>query len=111
MVLVKFPFTDLSTAKRRPAAVVSRDGDNRRLKTFIFVPFTTTTKHADEPTEILIQCSSRAGRSAGLRADAVLKCIGITALEQRFIERRLGGLPPNVMEQLDEALAICLGLK
>jgi mRNA interferase MazF len=41
IVLVSFPFTDLSTSKRRPALVVSPDAFNDRMQDIVLVAITS----------------------------------------------------------------------
>jgi mRNA interferase MazF len=43
IVLTRFPFTDLSGAKRRPALVVSRDNERRRDLIVCFITSTPRT--------------------------------------------------------------------
>lgn len=45
IVLTDFPFTDLSSAKRRPALVVSTDNDRR---TDVVVAYITSVPHAEQ---------------------------------------------------------------
>jgi mRNA interferase MazF len=54
VVLVPFPFTDLSSSKRRPAIVVSPDSFNERMQDLVLVAITShiiddTSIRIDEP--------------------------------------------------------------
>ena len=51
IVLVSFPFTDLTSSKRRPALVVSPDGFNEVLQDVVLVAL-TSRRTADESIEI-----------------------------------------------------------
>ena len=47
IVLVAFPFTDLSSTKRRPALVVSPNGFNDHLQDLVFVALTAHVTQDD----------------------------------------------------------------
>ena len=85
IVLVVYPFTDLSSSKKRPAIVISRDLDNRRLDNVILLPITTKLFHRGEETEVLIIKDSDEGKGSGLKIDSVVKTEGITSLSKSFI--------------------------
>jgi mRNA interferase MazF len=48
IVLVSFPFTDLSSSKRRPALVVSPDGFNQQMQDVVLVGLTSNVAGDDQ---------------------------------------------------------------
>ncbi|MDD2237260.1 MAG: type II toxin-antitoxin system PemK/MazF family toxin [Kiritimatiellae bacterium] len=47
IVLVRFPFTDFSSTKKRPAVVINTDDYTKRYHDYILVPL-TSVQQADE---------------------------------------------------------------
>lgn len=110
VVLVPFPYSSGAGAKLRPALVVQPDVNNRRLTNVILAPITTTRHRHGEPTQLLIDVGTAAGKSAGLRHSSVVTCENLTTVAQSLVRRRLGQLPAASMLLVDECLKAALGL-
>jgi len=113
VVLVRFPFTDLTSAKRRPAVVIT---DTVRVTGtdghFVFMG--TQLPPPQEPSIPVVQGSSEAV-AAGLKfqpgaASAFILPKKIATLDVSLVSRRLGFLSPTLLEQVDRHLAAILGL-
>ena len=95
VVLVPFPFTDLSTTKQRPALVVSSDVYNSSHDDLIIVaitgqiPATLSTNQYAIPQDELGHC--------GLLKPSLIKLSKILTLHQQLVIQRLGSLPPSEM--------------
>lgn len=87
IVLTRFPFTDLSGDKRRPALVVSRDND-RRLD--VIVGFITSIPRTGPDMAALAALPG-----TGLKAPSVARFDKITTLDRSIIMGRLGDAPPD----------------
>jgi len=98
VVLVPFPFTDLTGTKQRPALVVSSDAFNATHSDVILVAITSqipTRLAGDElliPQNDLPQC--------GLPKASMVKSSKIVTLHQQLIIRRLGGMPPAILTRI-----------
>lgn len=90
LVLVPFPFTDQSTAKRRPAAVVSGEAYHRERADLIILAVTSQTR----PTTGVGEAPIAKWREAGLLRPSVLKPV-LATIERRLVLRRLGRLEPE----------------
>ncbi len=110
VVLVQFPYSTGAGSKLRPAVVVQPDHNNRRLTNVILAPLTTTIQRAAEPTQLLVDSRSAAGKAAGLRHTSVVSCENLTTVAQSLVRRRLGQLPLDAMIQINECLRAALGL-
>lgn len=108
--LVQFPYSTGAGSKLRPAVVVQSDYNNRRLTNVILAPLTTTIQRASETTQFLVHAGSIAGKAAGLRHTSVVSCENLTTVAQSLIRRRLGQLPQDAMEHVNECLKAALGL-
>jgi mRNA interferase MazF len=84
IVLTRFPFTDLSGGKLRPALVVSRDNSRR---SDVVLAFITSKPHtAGAPDAITIQPSA----ANGLKVPSVVRFDKLATLENQVIAGKLG---------------------
>lgn len=104
IVLVPFPFTDQSAAKRRPAAVISADAYNERGPDIILMPVTSQLRADARIGDIAVE----EWQAAGLLKPSAVKPV-IATLEQTLVIRRLGALGSGDREALKAALAELLG--
>ncbi len=110
VVIVRFPFASGTGAKVRPALVVQNNRNNARLTNVILVAITTTTYRSNEPTQLLVDVSTPAGRQSGLLKDSVVSCENLATVEQCLVQRTIGSLPPSVMAHVDDCLKASFGL-
>jgi len=111
VVLVRFPFSSGTGAKLRPALVVQSDRNNRRLQSTVIAMITSTTRNATrEPTQLLIDIATAAGRQSGLLHTSPVKCENLFTVEQHLVFRTIGCLPPPAMKRIDACLQAALGL-
>src|SRR5438132_11670047 len=101
VVLVRFPFSDLSGAKVRPAVAVSAPHQSQDI---FIVPLTSKTDRL-QPGEFIMQ----EWQSAGLNVTTVVKR-GIFTIHQNLIVRRTGSLASVDAEELERSLRAWLGL-
>jgi mRNA interferase MazF len=84
IVLTRFPFTDLSGGKLRPALVVSRDNTRR---SDVVLAFITSKSHAAElPDAVSIQPTA----TNGLKAPSVVRFDKLATLEIQVIAGKIG---------------------
>ena len=87
IVLARFPFTDLSGSKRRPALVVSRDNERRSDVVVCFI----TSVLRSGPDMAAIDASGE----TGLKVPSVVRFDKLATLEQGVIAGKLGSASPN----------------
>ena len=104
VVLVPFPFTNQSAAKRRPAVVISTSSYNRERPDVIIMAVTSQMRAAGAVTDIQI----KEWKEAGLLKPSVVKPI-ITTIEQSLLLRRLGRLQALDQDLLQRILTTILG--
>jgi mRNA interferase MazF len=100
VVLVPFPFTDQSAAKKRPAVVVSSDAYNRQRLDVILMAITSQVR----PTPAFGEVAVTDWKKAGLIKPGVIKPI-ITTAEKRLVLKKLGALQAADEKALRQALA------
>lgn len=103
IVLVPFPFTDLSAKKVRPAIIVSK----RHPADDIVLCFISSRRQARLfPMDVAVT----AGRPTGLKVDSIVKCDKIATLSKKIIFGELGRVDPHVQKVIDTKLRLLLGL-
>jgi mRNA interferase MazF len=110
IVLVRYPFTDLSSAKVRPAVVVSPEpflsqGDD------ILLLFISSVIPADPlPSDFVLSPQHPSFPATGLKYLSVFRGHKITVLKKSLVQRVLGELDAELLTRLDTCLKAALGL-
>lgn len=106
IVLVPFPFTDLSAAKVRPAVVVSpvQEGPD------VIIAFISSTISKSAATDIVITPEDAAFSETGLHRASTFRMAKLLTIERSLIQRWLGRVSPEFQAKLDKGLGLALGL-
>jgi mRNA interferase MazF len=104
MVLVAFPFTNLTTTKQRPAVVVSRSAYAQARPDVVLMAITSQVRSPLTFGETLLAD----WRAAHLLKASVVKPV-LATLEQTLIIRQLGTLSASDQAALSNSLAMVLG--
>lgn len=96
--LVRFPFTDLTTTKLRPAFVVATHGEDIVTGIFSRVPSNVRA------TWVLIDERQAGFKESGLKRSSVLKAEKIAVLHESVFQRKLGNLSSDLTAHALEAL-------
>ena len=108
VVLVPFPFDDLSATKLRPSVCLTEPiGANRH----VIVAFITSRKVSDLlPTDIALPMNHPDFGATGLRADSVLRLHRLITLSTSIIKRELGRLSPALEREANNKLKLLFSL-
>jgi mRNA interferase MazF len=87
IILVPFPFTDLTAAKRRPALVVSPDSYNKSGQDVVIVFLTSRTDISPRPGDYRI----RFWKESGLPKASLLR-MRFATIDREIIVKRIGRL-------------------
>lgn len=98
VVLVPFPFTDLTTTKQRPAVVVSADWFNRLRSDCVIVAITSQIPPQLDRDHFSLSPSDLA--SSGLPKSSVVKMGKLLTIDQNLIRKPLGTLPSATLQSL-----------
>ncbi len=101
IVLIPFPFTDLSATKLRPAVVLWVDLKGVDV-TVCFISSQNVTHLA--PEEFTIEPSDPEFTNTGLKIASKVRVSRIATVERRFITRRIGKLGTNQVKQLNQII-------
>ena len=104
IVLVPFPFTDQSGAKKRPAVVVSSDAYHKARSDLVIMAITGRVTSPGRFGDVEVQ----RWREAGLLKRSVVKPI-MTTVEKKLVLRKLGRLTADDTGALRENLRSLLG--
>jgi mRNA interferase MazF len=98
VVLVPFPFTDLTTQKQRPGLIVSSKRFNDSSADAILLAITSQVpKDLQDSDYVLSRDEQKAG---GLPKPSVLKAAKVVTLSQALIRKTLGKLPAETVDQI-----------
>src|SRR5690349_5386933 len=108
VVLVPFPFADLTGQKVRPAVIVSADPQGPEL----ILAFITSvlTNRSSRAAEVELLRSDAEFRATGLKADLLLRLDKLVTLSRSIISRRLGALGPATGSKMTAAIRRALGV-
>ena len=106
IVLVRFPFTDYSSEKLRPALILSADNKKDVCVAFI----SSVVPLESESTDFLLTNKDKEFAFTGLKRDSVFRMNKIATLDKGIILGKLGVVSKLLQEKLDEKLRIALGL-
>ena len=106
IVRVRFPFTELSGDKVRPAVVVSW-----RIGPDVVLAFITSRTAVPDPqTDVLIPVSHPGFSRSGLEVTSIVRLNKLTTLDRSWLRRRLGTLESTLISDIDNTLRSVLGL-
>lgn len=108
IVLVPFPFTDLSTEKLRPAVIVYVDPQ----KTDFIIAFISSVVSPGElsETDYLLRQDNTDFAQTGLKKASTFRMSKLLTIERSKIIRRLGRVSPAIQKELDIRLRRAIGL-
>lgn len=102
VVLVPFPFDDLSSSKVRPAACLTNPiGPHRHI---ILAFITSHVAYSPLATDLIIDASESDFSATGLRVSSTLQLHRLMTTTTALIKRELGQLSPKMQTEVDNRL-------
>ena len=89
----------------RPVLIVQNDTGNKHSPTVIAAAITSQINKARLPTHIEL-----GARSYGLTKDSVILLEQIRTIDKRRLKERMGQLDGDLMDRVDDAIAVSFGL-
>lgn len=102
VVLVPFPFDDLSSTKVRPAVCLTNPVGQYNHIILAFITSKVPTKFLE--TDILLDTNHPNFTASGLRKSSVIKLNVITTVRASLIRREIGKLSSNTQTEIAEKL-------
>ena len=103
IVLLAFPFTDLTSVKVRPGLVLSSESFNKRSEDLVFALITSNTSRI-QAEDIILEPSNPDFPKSGLKRASALRIGRLHTLSKRLARRRLGEATPRLMGQIQAKL-------
>lgn len=100
VVLIKFPFTDLSGSKLRPSVILAES------QLDVTVCFITTQMQWQEPTDLVLLPTI----ANGLKKQSLLRINKIATLDRVLLKGLLGTISENDLFELDKKLKVLFQL-
>jgi mRNA interferase MazF len=100
MLLVNFPYTDLTSRKVRPAVVVGRVRGNDVIVAFI----TSQVTPRPTDTEVLLAPSDPEFVRTGLRAPSLIRLGVIETLHRSLVVGRIGRVGPRTQLAISDCI-------
>ena len=99
IVLIYFPFTDLTGRKLQPALVLYDSG-----KDVVVAFISSRTEKYESETDILISKSHPEFHLTGLKTDSVLKLSKIATLDKRLIAGEIGTIGEQLRREINQKI-------
>ena len=98
IVLVPFPFTDLTSTKLRPALIISKTDKDAEDLIVCFI----TSRINDRPSsaEFLFKTYHKDFLQSGLKVDSVIRFNKIATLNKKLVLGELGAIPTESLNKL-----------
>jgi PemK-like, MazF-like toxin of type II toxin-antitoxin system len=101
IVLIEFPFTDLSGSKQRPALILAEKKDD------ILAAFITSKTEDFDEDDLLIE----ADKQNKLKQNSRLRLFRLAALKKKLAVGTIGFINDTKLKQIDEKLIKILNIK
>ena len=109
VVLVPFPFTDLTAEKLRPAVIVSVDP--QRIDVIIAFISSVVSPEDLAETDYVLRQDDADFLKTGLKKTSTFRMRKLLTIERSRIIRRLGRVSPAIQKELDKRLRRAVGLQ
>ena len=110
VVLVRYPFTDLTGVKVRPAVILTPDELLRRLDDALCL-FISSSIPADLlPSDFILEPTHPSFSETGLKYRSVFRAHKLALLRKSLVLRVLGEMDKGLMNEVNQRLRIALGL-
>jgi mRNA interferase MazF len=112
VVLIRYPFTDLSGAKVRPAIIITPEEFLKRMDDVIclFVSSVVPERNKLFPMDFVIESRHPSFPKTGLKYRSVLRCHKLALLDKMLVERIIGEIDEALMKEVNQRLLLALGL-
>jgi mRNA interferase MazF len=96
IVLIPFPFTDLTSTKLRPALVLYENEKD------VVAAFISSRIAKTKPTDVLINRENPKFKQTGLKLESTLKLDKIATLSKELILGEIGEVGPKLKKEINE---------
>ena len=109
IVLLTYPFTDLTATKVRPAVVVSQTSYNQTSRDAVFILITTNLARSSS-FDVIISKTHPEFHQTGLRHESAIRIDKIFTLNKKLAAKTLGRLETQLQKEVEKQLRLFLEL-
>ena len=109
VVLVPFPFDDLSSTKVRPAVCLTEPISEHKHVVLAFI--TSRVPDKPLPTDLILNETDKDFSASGLRVSSTLQLHRMLTVATNIIVRELGILPTPAQKDVESKLKVLFGIK
>ena len=110
LVLVRFPYTDLSGSKVRPAAIVTADVYLEQSEDVLCAFISSVLPEEILQSDVIIASTHPDFRKTGLKQSSVLRTHKLVLLDRELVFSKLGDLSPALTKLMNDGLMDALDL-
>lgn len=107
IVLVRFPFSNFSGVKLRPALVLATGNEHGK----VCLAFISSKFNEDGEDTLILARRTASFNQTGLKVDSAVRLKKIVTLHQDLVVGRLGRLPKQLFKTLDRKLMLVFKIK
>ena len=109
IVLIKFPFTDLTSTKVRPALIISNKNYNTTQNDVILILITSNVSRIS-PDDYFLDPNNPEFSKTGLKQASVFRVGKIQTLSKKLLNSKLGTIGTNTLKEIENRLRNLLQL-
>ena len=109
IILVKYPFTDFTCSKLRPALVISTDDFNRQGGDIICVCISSQDPKASD--DVVIAIDDKAFPATQLKQQSTVISSKVMTVDRNIVRRRLGYLDSTLLGTVSGRIKVVMGLR
>jgi mRNA interferase MazF len=109
VVLLSYPFTDLTAVKVRPAIVISPDSENASLDDGLFLLITSNTTRASA-YDFVVDAKHAEFPGTGLAGTSAMRTNKLFTLKKTLVRKTLGHVGPLLQKEISTLLRQYLDL-
>lgn len=111
IVLIRYPFTDLTSFKVRPAVVLTPDKFLSKIDDVLCLFISSSISDKLLETDFILERTHFSFSQTGLKYRSVFRTHKLALLHKSLVIRILGELDDELMKEINKRLKIALGLE
>lgn len=111
IVLIRYPFTDLTSFKVRPAVVLTPDELLSKIDDVLCLFISSSIPDELLETDFILERTHSSFSKTGLKYRSIFRTHKLALLHKSLVIRILGDLDDELMKEINKRLKIALGLE
>jgi len=111
IVLIRYPFTDLTSFKVRPAVVLTSDELLAKIDDVLCLFISSSIPDELLETDFILERTHSSFTQTGLKYRSVFRTHKLALLHKSLVIRKLGEFGDELMNEMNKRLKIALGLE